>query len=115
VQNPGLSEGLDDKVAAVLADFSKWLSTYGESSLDYQTFYAGRIGGLAKTLYYRYRRFGIAAVAPMVFCEAFIPSARHLFYQRVRFPIADAHFEWASLFFMRRLPKLTGCKRRSIF
>jgi hypothetical protein len=92
VQNPGLSEGLEDKVAAVLADFSKWLSAYGESSLDYQTFYAGRIGGLAKTLYYRYRRFGIAAVAPMVFCEAFIPSARHLFYERVRFPIADAHF-----------------------
>jgi hypothetical protein len=92
VQNPGVSEGLEDKVSAVLFEFSKWLSAYGESSLDYQTFYAGRIGGLAKTLYYRNRRFGIAAVAPMVFCEAFIPSARHLFYHRVRFPIADAHF-----------------------
>ena len=92
MQKPGLSEGLKQKVAATLFDFSKWLSAYGESSLDYQTFYAGRIGGLAKTLYYRNRRLGVAAVAPMVFCEAFIPSARHLFYHRVRFPIADAHF-----------------------
>ena len=86
------ADPLADKVSDVLADFSRWLSAYGESSLDYQTFYAGRIGGLAKTLYYRHRRLGIAAVAPMVFCEAFIPSARHLFYHRVRFPIADAHF-----------------------
>ncbi len=92
MQNPGVSEGLEDQVSVVLFEFSKWLSAYGESSLDYQTFYAGRVGGLAKTLYYRNRRFGIAAVAPMVFCEAFIPSARHLFYHRVRFPIADAHF-----------------------
>jgi hypothetical protein len=83
---------LVDKVSDVLLNFSKWLSAYGESSLDYQTFYAGRLGGLAKKLYYRYRRLGVVAVAPMVFCEAFIPSARQLFYPRVRFPIADAHF-----------------------
>lgn len=76
----------------VLVEFSKWLSAYGESSLDYQTFYAGRIGALAKTLYYRNRRLGMAAVAPMVFCEAFVPSARQFFHHRVRFPIADAHF-----------------------
>src|ERR1700751_3402801 len=86
------SDPLADRVSSVLLDFSRWLNMYGEKSLDYQTFYAGRIGGLAKTLYYRNRRLGIAAVAPMVFCEALIPSARHLFYHRVRFPIADAHF-----------------------
>jgi hypothetical protein len=92
MQPATISGSLREKVSGVLVDFSKWLNTYGESSLDYQTFYAGRIGGLAKTLYYRYRGLGIAAVAPMVFCEAFIPSARRLFYHRVRFPIADAHF-----------------------
>lgn len=92
MQQATASNQLADNASEVLADFSKWLSAYGESSLDYQTFYAGPIGGLAKTLYYRYRRLGIAAVAPMVFCEAFVPSARHLFYHRVRFPIADAHF-----------------------
>jgi len=86
------SDPLADRVSDALVNFTKWLSTFGESSLDYQTFYAGRVGRVAKTLFYRYRRLGIAAVAPMVFCEAFIPSARALFYRRVRFPIADAHF-----------------------
>ena len=28
----------------------------------------------------------------MIFCEAFIPSARRLFHPPVRFPIADAHY-----------------------
>jgi hypothetical protein len=92
VEQLDLADGLEDKVSAALFAFSKWLSAYGESSLDYQTWYSGRVGRLAKTLFYRYRRLGVAAVAPMVFCEAFIPSARHLFYHRVRFPIADAHF-----------------------
>ena len=92
MQRETISEELAHRVSDVLVDFTGWLSDYGESSLDYQTFYAGRVGGLAKTLYYRNRRLGIAAVAPMVFCEALIPSARHLFYHRVRFPIADAHF-----------------------
>jgi hypothetical protein len=32
------------------------------------------------------------AVAPMVFCEAFAPSARRFFWRRQRFPIADAHY-----------------------
>ena len=89
---PAATSSLADRVSKVLVDFSNWLSAYGESSLDYQTFYAGRIGGMAKTIYYRHRKWGIAAVAPMVFCEAFLPSARRFFYHRVRFPIADAHF-----------------------
>jgi len=80
------------RVSKVLVHFSRWLSTYGETSVDHQTFYASRIGGLAKTIYYRHPRFGIAAVAPLVFCEAFIPSSRRWFFRRVRFPIADAHF-----------------------
>jgi hypothetical protein len=113
VRQATASDPLADKVSGVLIGFSKWLSAYGESSLDYQTFYAGRIGGLAKSLYYRHRSLGIVAVAPMVFCEAFIPSARQFFYRRVRFPIADAHFAmgftflyeatWDSSWFKRAL------------
>ena len=28
----------------------------------------------------------------MIFCEAFLPSARRLFHHPMRFPIADAHY-----------------------
>jgi hypothetical protein len=80
------------RVAAPLQRFVAWLDGFGETSLDHQTFYAGRIGGAAKRLYYRRPRLGTAAVAPLVFCEAFLPSSRRLFYERVRFPIADAHY-----------------------
>jgi hypothetical protein len=73
-------------------NFTNWLNAFGETSLDYQTFYASWLGGFAKSLYYRHPKLGIAAVAPMIFCEAFIPSARRLFYPLVRFPIADAHY-----------------------
>jgi hypothetical protein len=81
-----------DRVAQVLANFSKWLAAYGETSWDYQSFFAGPVGGRAKTLYYRHRLIGTAAVAPMIFCEAFLPAARRLFHHRSRFPIADAHY-----------------------
>jgi hypothetical protein len=76
----------------VLTDFTEWLSTYGETSWDYQSFFAGPVGGRAKALYYRHRLIGTAAVAPMIFCEAFLPSARRLFHHPLRFPIADAHY-----------------------
>ena len=72
--------------------FVAWLDRYGELSYDFQTFYAGPLGQHAKALYYRHRRLGTLAVAPIIFCEAFMPSARQLFWKRQRFPIADAHF-----------------------
>jgi hypothetical protein len=80
------------KIACVVADFIRWLERYGEESLDHQTFFAGPIGGSAKALYYRQPKVGILAVAPIIFCEAFLPSARRWFYHKVRFPIADAHY-----------------------
>jgi hypothetical protein len=80
------------EVSAVLERFVAWLERFGETSLDHQTFFAGPIGGRAKALYYRHKLLGTAAVAPMIFFEAFIPSARRLFYKPVRFPIADAHY-----------------------
>ena len=83
---------LADRISNVLADFTQWLDAYGETSWDFQSFYAGPVGGRAKALYYRHRFIGTAAVAPMVFCEAFLPGARRLFHHRIRFPIADAHY-----------------------
>ena len=99
VTHPGFASLGDfcdaDKVSRVLVNFTEWLERYGESSWDFQSVYAGPIGGRAKRLYYRNRLIGTAAVAPMVFCEAFLPSARRLFHHRMRFPIADAHYAMA--------------------
>jgi hypothetical protein len=92
MQQAILSDPLADRVSSTLTNFTGWFDTYGETSLDHQTFFAGPIGGTAKAFYYRYPKVGIVAVAPMIFCEAFVPSARRLFYKPVRFPIADAHY-----------------------
>src|SRR6266404_7909235 len=81
-----------DRISDVLANFTKWLGAYGQTSWDHQSFFAGSVGGRAKSLYYRNRLLGTAAVAPMIFFEAFLPSARRLFHQPTRFPIADAHY-----------------------
>jgi len=81
-----------DEVSRVLTDFTKWLNAYGETSWDHQSFFAGPVGGRAKALYYRHKLIGTAAVAPMIFCEAFLPGARRLFHHPIRFPIADAHY-----------------------
>lgn len=72
--------------------FIDWVDRYGEDSYDFQTFYAGDLGRAVKALYYRKPLLGTAVVAPIIFCEAFVPSARRLFWKRQRFPIADAHY-----------------------
>src|SRR6266508_718495 len=86
------SDPLEARVSDVLTDFTDWLRVFGEKSWDFQSFFAGPVGGRAKALYYRHRLVGTAAVAPMIFCEAFLPSARRLFHHPMRFPIADAHY-----------------------
>jgi hypothetical protein len=86
------SDPLAVRVSDVLTDFIDWLDGYGEKSWDFQSFFAGPVGGRAKALYYRHRFMGTAAVAPMVFCEALLPAARRLFHHPMRFPIADAHY-----------------------
>lgn len=83
---------LGTKVSVVIGNFNRWLSDYGETSWDHQSYFAGAYGGWAKGLYYRHKLPGTAAVAPMIFSEAFMPAARPLFHERTRFPIADAHF-----------------------
>jgi hypothetical protein len=90
-REPGPTQS-GDRVAGVLTSFAEWLNAYGETSWDYQSFFAGRLGGRAKALYYRRRLAGHLAVAPMIFFEALLPTGRRLFHRRMRFPIADAHF-----------------------
>jgi hypothetical protein len=80
------------RVASSVQRFVQWLDRYGETSYDFQTFYAGAYGRFAKALYYRQPRLGVGAVAPIIFCEAFAPWTRRFYYERQRFPIADAHY-----------------------
>jgi len=89
---PKVPDELVVTIDPTLTRFSEWLRAYGETSWDHQSFFAGPIGRWAKSLYYRQRHLGTVAVAPMIFFEAFLPSARRLFHHRIRFPIADAHY-----------------------
>jgi hypothetical protein len=82
----------NEKVLSAVLRFVEWLSHYGETSYDFQTYYASDIARSAKALYYKNRLLGTLAVSPMVFSEAFLPSARKVFWKRQRFPIADAHY-----------------------
>lgn len=92
-----------EKVRAAVLKFADWLDRYGEVSYDFQSFYAGRLGQSAKALYYSKPLLGTIAVSPMVLCEAFLPSARKLFWKPQRFPIADAHYAMGFLFLARAL------------
>ncbi|MGO8817320.1 MAG: prenyltransferase/squalene oxidase repeat-containing protein [Terriglobia bacterium] len=87
-----MNETLVGKIVSSVDRFRGWLDRYGETSYDHQSFYAGKLGRGAKRLYYSQPLLGTLAVAPMVFCEAFLPSARRLFFKPLRFPIADAHY-----------------------
>jgi len=81
-----------ERVLKVVLRFIEWLSQYGEDSYDFQSYYASDLGRSAKALYYKKPLLGTVAVSPMVFSEAFVPSARSIFWKRQRFPIADAHY-----------------------
>src|SRR5579862_1032613 len=81
-----------ERVRTGVLRFVEWLDRYGETSYDHQTFFASDLGRSAKALYYRKPLLGTLAVAPMIFAEAFVPSARRLFWKPQRFPIADAHY-----------------------
>ncbi len=87
-----MNAALINNIATAVDRFSCWLGRYGEVSYDHQSFFAGKLGRSAKALYYRRPLLGTLAVAPIVFLEAFVPSARALFWKAQRFPIADAHY-----------------------
>src|SRR5205823_3075149 len=90
-----------ERIRAALHRFVAWLDRHGETSYDHQSFFAGTLGRGAKALYYRRPLLGTLAVSPMVLCEAFIPSARRLFWVPQRFPIADAHYAMGFAFLSR--------------
>lgn len=81
-----------DRLGDTIVKFIEWFEANGETSYDFQTFYANPTWQKAKALYYKQPLLGRIAVAPIIFCEAFVPSARRLFWKKQRFPIADAHF-----------------------
>lgn len=81
-----------ERIQETITRFIGWLDRYGENSYDFQTFYASAIGQKAKALYYKQPLLGTVAVAPIIFCEGLVPSARRFFGKPQRFPIADAHY-----------------------
>lgn len=81
-----------DAVLNTVQRFTKWLDGYGEVSYDFQSYFSSDWTRAAKALYYKKPLLGTIAVSPMVFSEAFVPSARRLFWKPQRFPIADAHY-----------------------
>ena len=89
------------KVEAAVIRFITWLDGYGETSYDHQSFFASDLARAAKALYYRKPLLGTLAVAPMISSEAFVPSARRLFWKPQRFPIADAHYAMGFAFLSR--------------
>lgn len=80
------------EIETTVKRFTCWLDQYGETSYDHQSYFASDFGRSAKALYYRKPLLGTLAVSPMIFSEAFVPSARRLFWKPQRFPIADAHY-----------------------
>jgi len=87
-----MNVALIQNIVSAVDRFCRWLDRYGEVSYDHQSFYASKLGRSAKALYYRRPLPGTLAVAPIVFLEAFLPSARTFFWKAQRFPIADAHY-----------------------
>jgi hypothetical protein len=96
------TSGVEKAQSAVLR-FVGWLDRYGETSYDHQSFFASNLGRRAKALYYTKPLLGILAVSPMIFGEAFVPSARRLFWKPQRFPIADAHYAMGFSFLSQAL------------
>jgi hypothetical protein len=81
-----------NEIETALSRFTRWLDSYGETSYDHQSYFASDFGRSVKALYYQKPLLGTLAVSPMIFSEAFVPSARRLFWKPQRFPIADAHY-----------------------
>jgi hypothetical protein len=96
-----MNDHIIENARSAIDAFTRWLGQYGETSFDHQSFFAGRLGGWAKALYYKRPLLGTIAVAPMIFSEAFVPSARRLFWQKQRLPIADAHYAMGFAFLFR--------------
>jgi hypothetical protein len=82
----------EEKTRLAISRFVDWLDRFGENSYDYQSYFSSDLARSAKALYYKKPMLGTIAVVPMIFSEAFVPSARWAFWKPQRFPIADAHY-----------------------
>src|SRR5882762_8208624 len=100
-----------ENLRAAILRFVAWLDRFGETSYDHQSYFASDLGRSAKALYYRRPLLGTLAVSPMIFCEAFVPSARELFWKAQRFPIADAHYAMGFAFLSQALGQEQYYKR----
>src|SRR5256885_15208524 len=100
-----------ETLRAAILRFVGWLDRFGEVSYDHQSYFASDLGRSAKALYYKKPLLGTLAVSPIIFCEAFLPSARRLFWKPQRFPIADAHYAMAFLFLGQALGEEQYYKR----
>src|SRR5262249_16893436 len=81
-----------EAIETAIRQFTQWLDQFGETSYDHQSYFASDLRTPAHSLYYRRPLLGTLAVSPMIVSEAFVPSARRLFWKPQRFPIADAHY-----------------------
>lgn len=99
------------EVELALSRFTRWLDGFGETSYDHQSYFASDLGRSAKALYYRRPLLGILAVSPMILSEAFVPSARRLFWKPQRFPIADAHYAMGFAFLAETQKQESHLKR----
>lgn len=110
-----INKGKVSEVVTAVSRFIRWLDHYGETSYDHQSYFASDLGRSAKALYYRKPLLGTLAVAPMIFSEAFLPSARHLFWKPQRFPIADAHYAMGFAFLAKALGQESHHERAAHF
>ncbi len=99
------------EIEKAIVRFTNWLDQYGETSYDHQSYFASDLGRSAKALYYKKPILGTLAVSPMIFSEAFVPSARRLFWKPQRFPIADAHYAMGFAFLAGTYKKDAYLKR----
>ncbi len=106
-----MNEAFAPKIVIAIDRFVGWLDRFGETSHDHQSYFASDLGRGAKALYYRKPLLGTLAVSPMIFSEAFVPSARCLFWKPQRFPIADAHYAMGFAFLAQVLGEETHHKR----
>lgn len=110
-----MNESTIKSVSGSLGKFTRWLDTFGETSHDHQSYFASDFGRKAKALYYQKPLLGTLAVSPMIFSEAFVPSARALFFKPLRFPIADAHYAMGFAFLAEAEKSETHLKRAAHF
>lgn len=66
----GAAPELTAKVSDAVDRYNKWIERFGETSYDFQTFYASDRCRNIRLLYHRQPLLGTVAVAPIISCEA---------------------------------------------